>query len=870
MSLRVWLPLDGNLDNNGIDNYTITTKNLTVNASGKIGSCYNFDSEDISNIVLTPALFSNDTTTMSYCCWVKFATLSGTQALFCNRIATDSLGFAVFTTSPTALLFDTGQRYTCNLDADHALIANQWYHLCFTYDRNNKKTIYINGTKVGESSPGTAPTGANASAMYIGTSQNGTGGPFNGWLNDVRIYDHCLSAEEVKNISEGLVIHYKLDNHGLGGKNLLQKTLDSKATPVKDVININNTYFTVGGQGSTYAYATRTAAPHGFRSTVTSAKRPYIALGHPTIATALAAPDPMWGCEAGKTYTFSGQLEYQIYSGNLTLSSYFVIRLYYATSTEATAWTNGGNLTTFRTVPGEIHNYDFAVTFTLPEDTVSWYVLVASNNTAAANNLAGDYVQVSNMKLEEGDTTTPYTPAPEDFNINTAIIEDSSGYHHHATALGDLSISSNTARHTSSTVFNGTNAAIKGSRATQVDQAKEITFCCWAYMPDWSPGTDRYFMSSQESGGFIIQQRATSGNMRARVSAYTAEDLSTFAYINADWGYSSTILTAGWHFFAGVYTTSFIKLYIDGVVRKTTTTATYGLHFNTSTNLYLGAECAAANPSNYCNCQLSDARIYCTALLDTDIKKLYNIGMGIDNMARMHSYDFNELIMQPQLSKQCVVSGQVNEMIYCPFDPQIYTEPDGSQWIHIFHHNSPANIRFESTDSFTSYASHVDSENPDYNCWFYVSLCNYLPTWEFIIKTTRTTEDTLYQKRWIQSVNPMVALAEEVTADQITKITEGGYNNNSWGGLYKRTVNNSTWLNLHNGTEGNWYGAIGSYLLWNGGSTGFRGTGSSNAVTTGYIDLYVRIDNIPSVNLQNIGVNLHDDIHWLTNQIIER
>ena len=34
----------------------------------------------------------------------------------------------------------------------------------------------------------------------------------NGFLNDVRIYDHCLSDKEVEEISKGLVLHYKLDD----------------------------------------------------------------------------------------------------------------------------------------------------------------------------------------------------------------------------------------------------------------------------------------------------------------------------------------------------------------------------------------------------------------------------------------------------------------------------------------------------------------------------------------------------------------------------------------------------------------------------------------------------------------------------------
>lgn len=43
MALRVWLPLDGTLENKGVSNTTITNNGATVDTSGKIGSCYAFN-----------------------------------------------------------------------------------------------------------------------------------------------------------------------------------------------------------------------------------------------------------------------------------------------------------------------------------------------------------------------------------------------------------------------------------------------------------------------------------------------------------------------------------------------------------------------------------------------------------------------------------------------------------------------------------------------------------------------------------------------------------------------------------------------------------------------------------------------------------
>ncbi len=56
--------------------------------------------------------------------------------------------------------------------------------------------------------------------IYLGNTSS-TAAQF----NDLRIYDHCLSAKEVKEIAQGLILHYKLDE--IIGNNLLANSFEA-------------------------------------------------------------------------------------------------------------------------------------------------------------------------------------------------------------------------------------------------------------------------------------------------------------------------------------------------------------------------------------------------------------------------------------------------------------------------------------------------------------------------------------------------------------------------------------------------------------------------------------------------------------------
>ncbi|MBP7053835.1 MAG: LamG domain-containing protein [Phycisphaerae bacterium] len=81
------------------------------------------------------------------------------------------------------------------LNTGKTLEVGQWTHLAVTFDGTTGK-VYFNGEVALE---GAFSFGEDKTApMQIGASVDGGGNPFNGALDDVRIYDKALSADEVK------------------------------------------------------------------------------------------------------------------------------------------------------------------------------------------------------------------------------------------------------------------------------------------------------------------------------------------------------------------------------------------------------------------------------------------------------------------------------------------------------------------------------------------------------------------------------------------------------------------------------------------------------------------------------------------------
>ena len=77
------------------------------------------------------------------------------------------------------------------------LTLGQWYHIAFTY-KSGECSCYVNGLFLRGGTTTVIPGYSGATVTTIGAINSSGGYQTDMYLNDLRIYDHCLSPKEVK------------------------------------------------------------------------------------------------------------------------------------------------------------------------------------------------------------------------------------------------------------------------------------------------------------------------------------------------------------------------------------------------------------------------------------------------------------------------------------------------------------------------------------------------------------------------------------------------------------------------------------------------------------------------------------------------
>lgn len=780
MSLAVWLPLNGSLENQGyMSDYTFSLGSATIDNEGKIGKCYKFTSTSSNGINLATGnandFFTNvvDNKSFSMCGWLK------TSESY-SPIIYLSYGIRLTGGASTLIGIDNNTN-SVTVNSNVTTNDGKWHHICGTYSSSTRQVkIYVDGINTGTGTlPGSDFVSLWRHGIFIGRNPNNSIASSTyflvGSLNDVRIYDHALSPLEVKEIAQGLVLHYKLNGNDYGNPNLLA---NSK----------------LGGSWS-YPSSSYSDKYSPLTTIIPSASQ----------------------------YTLS-------FEAKSTVNGDKIRTHYYSPNTTTTCVSNQGVSKSAS---------DGNMDFTLTTNWKKYWVIYSQNETTAVKHVicprlvsgqGTGTVSVRNVKLEEGSVATPWCPNSADelyktLGIDTTTILDSSGYNNNGTINGTLNTSSNTSRYSISTIFNGSDNSIKIPFNDMIKD-KNYTISVWTYKT--SIGTKNYQTILGGPSGFELEARSNSA--------------TDPLYRIHNWGGGITPYEFNkWNLFTFVHTDSNSKLYVNGELKITGSSKDIPIG-----NYYIGSWNTATS-QNY-EGQMSDFRIYCTALSATDIQLLYSAGARADNLGSLHVQEFEEGARKGITTQRILYSSNFYESGYLEllhYDKNVYTEPDGTTWVHIFHHNDPTtNGLFASTDNFET------SVYKNEHKWYDIEpLMSNMPMYEFLVVQKTTSSATEVKYRWIQNVNPLEATWADVKPGTVAFNTSSGYTNSSYGGLWK--MNSNARMCIANGSSGNWYGALGSWTVYQTNQVpGFPNT----SISTGYIDLYIRI-YIPIKFIKDTGTN---------------
>lgn len=622
MSLLHWFPLNGDLKDYGEKPLTMTINSPSVvnNASGKIGQCY-YNTNNNGGCVSTTTTSLG--TNLSMFAWVKPTSFQSSSSLGggvvgTHRYSTNSgmgITFKYVTSSTAYLSVNTGNgsSRTYNTYCGSTLLnANTWYHVGFTYD-GSKIRFYVNGVLDGTS---------NYTGMYVPEDyltlgcwslSGSTGGNrysgylFLGYINDVRVYNHVLSAKEVKEISKGLVLHYNFE--------------DPWIEPTTNVL-----------AGKSLGFGNRwtnvTTYPDGYTPKDRVLKRvtndPYFGYAN-TFLTDVGSPS-VW---AGKYITLScwyyratstdPKISMDVYASNGTTNYNSCTTSVSSTNLNVVGvWTKAIIIRRFKT------------------DMSAYTKLTYIPGCSGGNN--ADTLYMADPQIEIKDHATPYVSGTR----SVGTVYDNSGYGYNGTAFpdgttGNLPITTNSGIGKYSMYFRGNNTAVQTPDLSTLIHDGNYTIACWfMHTDEWC--TRSYETIYGGPSGFEIEMKNSTTNSPL---------LYAFSWNKGSVAYSLN----EWHQFVMTRTTSGTVWYLDGVQAFTGTAGSIP-----SGDYFIGAWKTNAQ-QNYRG-YVADFKIFATALSADDILAEYQRKAAIDKSGNLFTGEFIEdnVNVRPRIYKTNIVS----------------------------------------------------------------------------------------------------------------------------------------------------------------------------------------------------------------------
>ena len=499
---------------------------------------------------------------------------------------------------------------TTNAPSHNYAERNIWHHCALVVDSDEGIWTYTNGSLVSNYSYTTGMNGGHLTGQFwLGETDK-----IQGVINDVRVNkDQILSPREVKEISKGLVCHYTLS--GGGGENLIKNSTLSNNTDSwmgggTPLTSENTTYNSVDcwhvvGELQKY----KTLTPY---FTVNSTRH----LGVQT---------------AGNQYVLSMDV---LFENVVKGTTNYYVTLYKSGETIDGTWRNP-------TVVNNSGHFTSTTGDTLDPSKLNgkgwqrvWIAVEFGDyNWSNANycfqlyfrDFTGD-IYVKNVKIEKGLVATPWTPNSADplytkMGLNDGIEYDVSGYGHNGTKTGTITYDVDTPRYWTSSYFNGSSYISTEAGSFGWFNFDQCTISAWM-KPTSKP--------SSYSGAIGLSHDYTNNNKQFSIANHAGIFVAYYnngSYSNVSSGYELPLNE--WHHCAAVLDSTTVKLYVDGILKKTQTIDWGSAAVASTGRIQVGVDFPGSD-EKYTG-YYSDVRIYMTPLNEADILALYNTPISLSS-----------------------------------------------------------------------------------------------------------------------------------------------------------------------------------------------------------------------------------------------
>ena len=602
MSLQVWCPFtDGTLKQQGLNRAVISSSGtVSLTNVGKLGKCVTFTSTS-GGLTIPASTMTSFTTECSVAFWLKINAWGSSYDTY-FQAGTGStpwnnyiFGFLRNNTNST-ICFTIGDTSTAS-NANYltsSLSTGVWYHIALVYQTGSCQ-IYLNGQLDHQYTTTIVPKFSGITKITVGRCNNDSSYQTQCSINDLRIYNHALTQEEIQKLSQGLIVHYPLNRQGWGQENILLNTgfqsrytqstgWDTTKNGTQLANNWNGYNSGVSNQATVYHAHLKEFNGEWVYEYIRTANESWLGISQSGLQSKITA---------GKTYTFSWE-EYHVDGTNRVGTGLY----YFKTgATSANFHLGIQEASDITRVVGKWQKYTY--TFVAPSDadwskSMSWYIYGHYNGNGT--------FYMRHPKLEEGSIATPWCPNTSDalataMDLNSTTEYDCSGYCNNGTRTGTFTWTSDTPKYLVSTSAQGSSGAkIIGPGMPTEARSAAIWVKC-------AKTVDSVFFADKNS-------TLECGLLNSLIYANTTNSagFTTTHWKDNQWNHVVVVNDNGTR-----------RVYVNGEPETASGANNYYMHTTDAVYLWTRSD----NNSYPFNGQMSDFRIYATALSASDVKSLY-------------------------------------------------------------------------------------------------------------------------------------------------------------------------------------------------------------------------------------------------------